>query len=395
MNSACTPSAPHSMTAGDWHRRLDPLIDQAIHRRVFSAASLLVAEGGSVRFEGTWGRCQFGGPPVTAATRFDLASLTKPLATAIGLMKLVSSARLDLDEPLQHLLPRASLPPDKRSIRLRQLLNHSSGLPAYRPYFKDLIGVPPKLRRPALLSWILAEPLEQSPGRRACYSDLGFMLLGILLEDVFALPLPSLFGKDQAGAAHPPTELGYVPLRSAAPATLPARPEPPAASEFAATEQCPWRNRLLVGEVDDENAYCLDGVAGHAGLFGTARSVYHRLRQLTAAFLGEATAAAGLGLDPDTVRRFWSRSDSGAPAGSTWLLGFDTPSPQGSSAGRWFSPHSIGHLGFTGTSFWVDLDRDITVVFFTNRVHPTRHNDQLQPFRPLLHDTVMECLDAH
>lgn len=395
MNSACTPSAPHSMTAGDWHRRLDPLIEQAIRRRVFSAASLLVAEGGSVRFEGTWGRCRFGGPSVTAATRFDLASLTKPLATAVGLMKLVSSARLDLDEPLRRLLPRASLGPDQGAIRVRHLLNHSSGLPAYRPYFKDLIGVPPKLRHFALLNRILAEPLEQSPGRRACYSDLGFMLLGILLEDVFALPLPSLFAKDPSGTAQTPAELGYVPLRSAAPATLPARMEPPTAAAFAATEQCPWRNRLLVGEVDDENAYCLDGVAGHAGLFGTARSVYGKLRLLTAAFRGEATAASALGLDPDTVRRFWSRSDSGAPAGSTWLLGFDTPSPQGSSAGRWFSPHSIGHLGFTGTSFWVDLDRDITVVFFTNRVHPTRHNDQLKPFRPLLHDSVMECLHAH
>jgi len=394
MNSACTPSARLSMTAGDWHRRLDPLLDQAVRRRAFSAASLLVADSDRIRFEGIWGRCRTGGPSVTAATRFDLASLTKPLATAVGVMQLVSSGRLDLDEPLRHLLPRASLTPDQRSIRLRQLLNLSSGLPAYRPYFKDLIGVPPKLRRPALLSWVLAEPLEQAPGRRACYSDLGFMLLGILLEDAFALPLPNLFREDQAGAAHPPLELGYVPLRAVAPATLPARPEPSGAAEFAATEQCPWRNRLLVGEVDDENAYCLDGVAGHAGLFGTARSVHQRLRLLTATFRGEASAAAALDLDPDTVRRFWSRSDSGAPAGSTWLLGFDTPSPQGSSAGRWFSPHSIGHLGFTGTSFWVDLDRDITVVLLTNRVHPTRANDQLKPFRPLLHDTVMGCLHA-
>ena len=170
----------------------------------------------------------------------------------------------------------------------------------------------------------------------------------------------------------------------------------------AATQFCPWRKRLLSGEVDDENAWVLDGVAGHAGLFGTARGVFELLSFLWDLYDGHDASLAPAPLRPlittEIVRMFWTRSEPGGPgadpAGSNvWCLGYDTPSRKGySSAGRFFSQNAIGHLGFTGVSFWLDLQKRILIILLTNRVHPTRQNDEIRQFRPLLHDFVMKEL---
>jgi CubicO group peptidase (beta-lactamase class C family) len=156
--------------------------------------------------------------------------------------------------------------------------------------------------------------------------------------------------------------------------------------QFAATERCAWRGRTMIGCVDDENAWALGGYSGHAGLFGTAEEVYSIVNLLKSHFLGKRCDY----FRADTVRSFFNRQRI-VPE-STWALGWDTPSKAGSSSGRHFSRLSVGHLGFTGTSVWMDLERDVIVVLLTNRVHPTRKNEGIKAFRPKLHDAVMEQL---
>ncbi|NVM22381.1 MAG: serine hydrolase, partial [Desulfobacterales bacterium] len=156
---------------------------------------------------------------------------------------------------------------------------------------------------------------------------------------------------------------------------------------YAATEDCPWRGKILDGEVHDDNAYAMGGVAGHAGLFGTAKDVYGILKELLNVYEGKPNS--GL-FHLDVVETFFQhRSDAGS-----WALGFDTPTRPDSSSGRHFSDQSIGHLGFTGTSFWMDLLRGIIVVLLTNRIHPSRQNEKIKAFRPLLHDSIMETILA-
>ena len=166
---------------------------------------------------------------------------------------------------------------------------------------------------------------------------------------------------------------------------------------FAATQFCPWRKRLLSGEVDDENAWTLNGVAGHAGLFGTARGVFELLSFLWNIYEGNVWSPptgrrSSARSSRDLVRLFWTRTEV-AEGLSDWCLGYDTPSRKGySSAGRHFSRNTIGHLGFTGVSFWLDLEKRVLVILLTNRVHPTRQNDEIRQLRPVLHDIIMEAL---
>ena len=158
-------------------------------------------------------------------------------------------------------------------------------------------------------------------------------------------------------------------------------------SAIAPTERCPWRGKILWGEVDDDNAWAAGGVAGHAGLFSSAADVHALVCRLRASALGQDSF-----LPADIVRRFWTR-DGLVPA-STWALGWDTPSPAGSSAGTRVSAQAVGHLGFTGTSLWIDFERDAHVILLTNRVHPTRQDERIRDVRPCLHDAVWEALDG-
>ena len=364
---------------------LGRLFEDALAAGTFSGAGLLVATPEKVLFEGCWGHTRTGGSPVTAETRFDLASLTKPLVTTALCMRAVSQGTLKLDDPLSRFIPRPVLPADKRDITLRHLLNHCSGLPPYRPFYLHLLETPPPRRSEVLLARILATPLDAPPEKICQYSDLGFLLLGMILENTSEASLDQLAGSTLF-QPHGINELQF--LRLSAPSSDPAVPPEnpaPASLDFAATEDCPWRRRLLAGEVHDENAYCLSGVAGHAGLFGTARGVFR-----LASFLWNVYRCriCGSPFSAQVVELFWTKA--GLVPGSTWALGFDTPSSRDSSAGVHFSPKSVGHLGFTGTSLWMDLEKEIMIVLLTNRVYPTRQNEKLKAFRPLLHNFVME-----
>lgn len=371
--------------AGDPFRTARDLLRDGVGR-VCSGATLLVSRAGRVVLEEAVGFTALPGlgvspRPVGPDTVFDLASLTKPLATAAIAMVLAARGRLDLDAGLGDCLP-AARGSDKATLRVADLLAHGAGLPAWRPFGADLVRARGEAvagtaaARRAVLSAILREPLESPPGTVAIYSDLGYILLGLAWEHLGGARLDRLFAR---WIARP---LGlrrtfFVPVSRGD-----ARTPPVPVGDIAATERCPTRGRVLQGEVHDDNAFVLGGVAGHAGLFGTARDVW--------TILDAMTGEAGTVFDPGVAREFRSRAR--AVSGSGRTLAFDTPTPGASSAGTRCPQGLVGHLGFTGTSFWLHPEARTAVVLLTNRVHPTRDNDEVRAFRPALHDLIWTAL---
>jgi CubicO group peptidase (beta-lactamase class C family) len=349
------------------------LMRTAVGQGIFPGAVLLVADVDAVLFRRAYGCADlFSGRAMADDTIFDLASLTKPLATTLAVMALVRKGRLDLDAPCTEACPELA-GTDKAAVTPRDLLMHRSGLPAWRPYFMRLRCLPADERLAGLRHCLVKEPLVSRPGESSAYSDLGFMLLHWLVEQLAGEPLDA-FVQDNIYRPLGIRDLFFNDFRGSAVIT----------QQYAATQLCPWRNRLLIGAVDDDNAWTTGGIAGHAGLFGTAEAVGELLAALLAADRGDV----GRGVfDPELVRLFF-RADHH----ERWALGFDTPAEQGSSAGRFFPSDSVGHLGFTGTSFWVHRRRGIVVVLLTNRVHPWRFNPGIKAFRPRLHDAVMKAL---
>ena len=260
-------------------------------------------------------------------------------------------------------------------MTVRQLLTHSSGLTAYLPLYRDCTG------RFEFEKAICTLPLEYAPGTQSIYSDLGFMLLGFILEDAAlrASGRPDgLFDPDAALASQ------FSRLRSfLTPDPLTFNPPRAWRPNCAPTEVDRWRGRLLTGEVHDENCWALGGAAGHAGLFGTVAAVGSFARAVLRTIAGEPILAA-----PETMRRYIRREPI---PGSSRALGWDTMLPT-SSCGTLMSPSAIGHTGFTGTSLWIDWERDLYVVLLTNRVHPTRENNAIRELRPRIHDAVVEAV---
>lgn len=300
--------------------------------------------------------------PATLDTIFDLASLTKVIAATTLVMQEIRGRHVTLDTPVRTLLP-SWLGHDRQAVTVRNLLDHSSGLPAHRRLWEQGRG------RQAYETAIAALPLDSPPGTRSVYSDLGFMLLGFVLSDVTGQPLDRLWTEWRRTGLPGDVRLAFGPIQAEA--------------HVAPTELDLWRGHLLCGEVHDENAAALGGVAAHAGLFGTARAVGAMARLVLETFKTETSLGT-----PDTMRLFAqaSRPDSSR------ALGWDTMRPT-SSCGTLMSPAAIGHTGFTGTSLWIDPERDVYVVLLTNRVHPTRENQALPRLRPALHDAVIKALD--
>jgi CubicO group peptidase (beta-lactamase class C family) len=358
-------------------KRILDLLYAAVADGVFPGAVLLVSRAGHrLFFQAVGNAALLPAPrPMTVQTIFDLASLTKPLATTLAVLVVVSRGNLGLDTPLADLLARRFIPRDKAALTLRQLLSHSAGFPAWKPYYLELAKLPQADRKRRLQEFLLAEPLAYAPGEGSLYSDLGFLVIQWIMEERTATDLHQLTREHLYEALGCPT-ISYRPLQQ----TTARDPR-----DFAATEQCPWRGRVLSGEVHDENAYVMGGVAGQAGLFGAAGDVG---RLLDAILRTRAGIGAGLPWTPERLEEFLRRAYPEPTR--TWALGFDTPAAVGSSAGCRFSPETVGHLGFTGTSFWLDLRRKLAVVLLTNRVHPTRANEKIKAFRPVLHDAVME-----
>jgi CubicO group peptidase (beta-lactamase class C family) len=308
---------------------------------------------------------------MTRDTVFDLASFTKPLATTLSIIKLISQQKLELSQRLGSILTPFNRT-DKGRISIENLLYHNSGFPDYRPYYKVLCKLEPNLRKDALRELLVKEPLINPPGKRVKYSDIGFMILCWVIEQVTGNPLDRFVMKEiyyPLGLEN----LFFVDLNST-----------PRHVKFAATEFCSWRNILLEGVVHDDNAFVVGGIQGHAGLFGTAQDVLSLLSELMAAYLGSPCTGV---FDTDLIQMFFKQQEHTGRA-----LGFDTPSSIDPSCGQYFSKDTVGHLGFTGTSFWMDLDRNVMIILLTNRVHPSRSNTKIKAFRPKLHDRVMKEL---
>lgn len=340
------------------------LLERAVADHAFPAAVVEVGTPHQPLWREAFGRLSFEptGAPAREDTYFDLASLTKVLATAPLIMRIMERGGLGLDDPVSmHLRlwhDNHAGPP----VTMRDLLAHCSGLPAYMPFFRQYAG------RRAFEEAICTTPLVYEPRSASIYSDLGFMLLGFILEDIAPLPVHFDTLMQQMGSIQ---DLQYHP-----PEVWRTRVAP--------TRHDEWRGRLLVGEVDDDNAWALGGAAGHAGLFGTAQSVGECARHLLQILEGRQGA-----FQAQTLKEFISRRTD--VPGNSRALGWDTMLPT-SSCGTRLSPRAFGHVGFTGTSLWIDPDAAIYVVLLTNRVHPRPDNDAIKQIRPALHDAVMEEL---
>lgn len=365
----------------------DPIqlaLQGAVDDGTFPGAVLAVRLRGALVYESAVGRLstQHASGAVTAQTCYDLASLTKALATTTAWVLLIQSGKATLDDRIDRILGELRGSP-VGAATVRQLLTHSSGLPGWRAYYERIAAtdsIQPGFlgsfaAREVVLGYIAKEDLLYEPGSRSLYSDLGFLLLGFGVERLSGESLDQFCQRRIYDPldAHP---LTYVPRR---PLTLHTEP-PGSVLPIAPTEEDPWRGRMLCGEVHDENAFALGGVTGHAGLFGTARAVL----MVAQAWLDGWRGKAGL-LAPDFAARFTTRQQT-VPK-SSWALGWDTPSAP-SSSGTLFSPESFGHLGYTGTSLWIDPVKELEVVLLSNRVHPTRRNERIRAFRPLIHDLV-------
>lgn len=359
------------IVSSEW-QEIDSQMRRALSDRVFPGAVLWVAKEDRVVFAKAYGYANiFSAKPVSINTVFDLASLTKPLATGLAVMKLMDRGRLNLEQNLASLLP-AFTDSGKDEIKLWQLLSHTSGLPAYQPYYIEISRLPRLIRKPSFRRLLVKEPLAGRPGQARVYSDVGFMILEWVVEAVGG------GGLDRFVDENIYRPLGIEGLFFTTCAQRHQRQR-----DFAATELCAWRGRLLEGVVHDDNAYSVGGVGGHAGLFGTAGDVHALLLELLKGYGNDPTCF----FPPALIREFLTPT-----ARLHGCLGFDRPSAEGSSSGRYFSKRSVGHLGFTGTSFWMDLTNSIIVILLTNRVHPRRDNWKIKAFRPLIHDMIMQKL---
>ena len=368
------------------HQVIEAALQSAVDDGVFPGAQLAVRLRGRLQCVAVAGRLSSEPPgfPVQPSTIYDLASLTKPLATVTSVLLQIQHTKVALEDSVQEVLAELEGTPIGQAT-VRDLLTHRSGLPGWRPMYerleaRDIAPVFSDGNQPVkqhVLNMIRDEPLIYARGERSVYSDLGFILLGFLVERLSGMALdlwceeaiirplradPLMFcataGRAQLGGVRPTVD------------TL----------RIAPTEQDEWRNRLLRGEVHDENAAAMGGVAGHAGLFGTAESVL----AVSGAWLRGYHGGESI-LDGELVRQFTTRQESAAR--SSWALGWDTPSAP-SSSGSHFSERSFGHLGYTGTSLWIDPLCELEVVLLSNRVHPSRRNEKIKVFRPRIHDLV-------
>ena len=341
------------------------VLRNAIAQRAFPAASIAVTWKQELVALKAIGRFTYepDSSPVTTASVFDLASVSKVVATTGMAMILYQRGLLDLEAPVTALVPEfAGEDPRRRDVTLHMLLAHSSGLPAYEKLFLKANT------KADLLAAAFTTPLTADPGTRAEYSDIGFIVLGVALERIADESLDRFCQRELFGP------LGMAHTAYNPPASWRAS-VPPTADDHS------FRQRIIQGEVQDENASVLSGVAGHAGLFATAEDV--------ATFAHVMLQGGPPVLHPETLALFARREMS--PAGTSRALGWDTPSSP-SQSGKYFSASSFGHLGYTGTSLWIDPARQLSITLLTNRTWPDCSNKAISKVRPRFHDVVAEAL---
>ena len=327
---------------------VDRIMNRAIEDSVFPGGTVAVVRDGVLAYHEAYGYLDYNKIRRTRInTIYDLASLTKPLATTLAVMRLYDQGRLSLDTPVSQYFPEFSTG-EKANITVRQLLNHTSGLPAYREYVNQ------HRTRDAILRAVKNEPLINEPGSRTVYSDLGFILLGEIVASITGTGLDTYLRQEF-----------YGPMRISDTGSNPSRRGNAVINRTAPSEiDTTYRNKTIRAEVHDERAYYMGGVAGHAGLFSTTGNLSVLIHML----MNDGTYAGREFIKPETIAKFTKRPDGGGRA-----LGFDLKTLNGfTTAGSLSSDNTFGHLGFTGTSFWIDPDRNLAVIILTNRTYPYR-----------------------
>ncbi len=361
--SAAMPSILH---ARDFSR-LEALMNRAVKDSVFPGASLAVLYKGELVFHRAFGHLTYetGSAPADTSTIYDAASLTKAIVTTSIVMQLVERDSLDLHSPVARYRPGFAAA-GKGRVTLEQLMRHDSGLRAHT-FFAASCRTPDELFKA-----IDRDSLSYPPGTKTVYSDLGFILLGRIVESITGNSLPANFHGRFSGP------LGMRSTMFTPPPELSARIAP-------TDHDAKWPLDTPRPMVNDQNAALLGGAAGHAGLFTTTGDLCTMVRML----MNGGSYGGRSFMKPETIRMFLKKT------ASPRAIGWDMVTPGGSSsAGSLFSASSWGHLGYTGTSIWVDPEKELAVILLSNRVWPTDANIKIRKFRPLLHDTVVECIGA-
>ena len=362
---------------------------EAVAEGVFPGAVVLVSKDDSVVYERAFGYRSLlpHKSAMEVGTIFDLASLTKPMATTVAIMLLIREKKLRLDDQVTRVIPMYGVF-GKSLTTFRHLLNHSSGLPAWKAFFEEIIKneksgrinfVASRAAKNYVFEQIHREKAVSSPGVLSVYSDLGFIILGEAIEILTGNTLDR-YCQDRIFKPLGLRSTGFVDLSE-----LRTRRLQPIEDMIAPTENCPWRKKVLCGEVHDDNAYAMGGVAGHAGLFSSARDVHAFLVRMNNCLHGKDSF-----VPQSVLQEFLTKGASSSH--TNFALGWDTPSAEKSASGSLFSSRSVGHLGFTGCSIWWDLEKDCHIVLLTNRVHPSRKNEKIKDFRPQIHDQIMKVL---
>lgn len=357
---------------------------------VFPGAVLLVGRRGKVLYERAVG-CRTILPEVTPMqvdTVFDISSLTKVIVTTTLVMQLVDKGQLQIDQALARIFQTFSTG-NKAKMTVRHLLAHTSGYPAYIPFYKKIAELNEGKRSGIMCTRSAVEyvyneifrtNLDSPPGLRVEYSDVGFMLLAFVVETICGGVALDKLAQEKIFKRLGMKSTGYIELSK-----LRSRGLEPVTDMIAATVNCPWRKRLICGEVHDENAWAMGGVAGHAGVFSTARDIHKFSSEMMNCWNGW-----GSFIKKETVRKFWQRDES--VQNSSRALGWDMPSGEESSAGKYFSREGVGHLGFTGCSLWMDPKLELDIILLSNRIHPNVDNENIKKFRPFIHDLILEAL---
>lgn len=357
----------------DIHISLEKLVGVNIKNHVFSACSVGVLDarkGKGVKAVFNYGSC--GGTSTSLVdnkTVFDLASLTKPLVTTLSILSLVESGVIQLSDKITKYLELEG--DGTTDIKIEHLMEHTSGLAAHYEYFRSLLPFDEEVRGSQLFSYIQKEDLLTKPGAMEAYSDLGYILLGKLVENLSGNKLSDYWEKEIMCPLGIEKALYFAKNRDLSGIVFPT------------TGSCVWTNMELSGLVHDDNCRSIGGVAGHAGLFGTTKGLLTLIEIL---FKMYEKSYSHPSFSFDAVKKRLEGEHG------RFVLGFDTPTGDTPSSGKYFSRRTLGHLGFTGTSFWMDCSQKIAIVVLTNRVMCGEDLTGIRQFRPAVHDLIMKKL---
>ncbi len=371
---------------------VEKIMQRGVEEGVFPGAVLIVGQAGhelyarafgerSARYKGS------DGSVMQFDTVFDVASLTHIMVTATLVMKLVESGKLKLEDKIPRFIEGFSVY-NKSDVTIAHLLSHSSGLPHWAPYFEELLRANAGSRmgimtsrgaREYIVTQLKRSQLKSAPGSRQIYSDLGYILLGHIVELLTGMSL------DRAAYHQIFHALGLRTTSFVDLSLIRRRGIHPVKDMIAPTEDCSWRKRVLCGEVHDDNAWAMGGIAGHSGLFSTASDVHRFASELIAAYRGQSSF-----LTSESVATLWGGVENLDSAG--WQFGWDTPSKENGMDESKLSSDAVGMCGFTGCSLWIEPASNLDIVLMSNRINPSRSNKKIRALRPELHSAVVDAI---